>query len=139
MTDTHFATGRCQCGAVHYTISSAPLRMAQCHCEDCQRITGTGHASNAFFREEDVNIEGDVAEYIADADSGNQIRFAFCGTCGSRLWKRSSGRPGILNMAVGCMDDKSWYQPQAVLYTRNAPAWDLTDPDLPRFDAMPPA
>lgn len=139
MTEKLFASGRCQCGAVHYTISAPPLRMAQCHCKDCQRITGTGHASNAFFKEEDVDIEGDASEYEAAADSGNRIRFAFCPTCGSRLWKRSSGRPGIINMAVGGMDDNTWFQPAAVLYQRNAPEWDLTDPEVPHFDAMPPA
>ncbi|MDO6460029.1 GFA family protein [Granulosicoccaceae sp. 1_MG-2023] len=139
MTDTHFATGRCQCGAVHYSISSPPLRMAQCHCLDCQRVTGTGHACNAFFREEDVTLHGEASEYISTADSGHEIRFYFCPTCGSRLWKRNSASPGILNIPVGGLDNKDWFKPDVVLYTRSAPAWDLTDPAVPHFEAMPTA
>ncbi len=41
-----FATGYCLCGEVQFTISSAPLRMGQCHCDDCRRSTGTGHGYN---------------------------------------------------------------------------------------------
>ncbi len=32
------------------------LRMTQCYCEDCRKLTETGHVSNAFFKEDDVDI-----------------------------------------------------------------------------------
>lgn len=49
MTESYFATGRCLCGKVSYTISAAPRVMSQCHGDDCRKATGTGHASNAFL------------------------------------------------------------------------------------------
>ena len=49
MSEQYFATGQCLCGNVKYTISSAPIRMGQCHCDHCRRLSGTGHSSNAFF------------------------------------------------------------------------------------------
>ena len=49
MPDKPFATGRCQCGAVSFTVAAAPVTMGQCHCKDCQRVTGTGHISLARF------------------------------------------------------------------------------------------
>ena len=30
-------TGGCQCGAVRYAISAAPLRLIACHCRECQK------------------------------------------------------------------------------------------------------
>jgi len=37
MVQNNFATGQCLCGEVTYTIFSAPVRMAQCHCDDCKK------------------------------------------------------------------------------------------------------
>jgi hypothetical protein len=58
MFDQPFANGHCLCGAVSYTIHGKPIRMAQCHCKDCQRASGTGHMSLAFFKKDDVAIVG---------------------------------------------------------------------------------
>ena len=32
----------------------------------------------------------------------------------------------------------SWFNPQAVLYTRSRPVWDITTDGVPNFEAMPP-
>ena len=68
MSDKPFATGKCLCGKVNYTINSEPLKMAQCHCLDCQRSSGTGHFSNAFFDKDSVTITGDTSSYTTQSD-----------------------------------------------------------------------
>ena len=138
MSEQPFATGRCLCGAVTYSIKTAPARMAQCHCKDCQRASGTGHMSLAFFPEDDVVIEGDFAEYEMTADSGNTNIRAFCPRCGSRLFGRNSGRPGVRAVAVGTADDNSWFSPNAVIYCERRADWDITSNEVPNFDGMPP-
>jgi hypothetical protein len=125
MTDDPFAKGHCVCGAVSYTIYSKPIRMAQCHCKDCQRASGTGHTSLAFFKQDDV-------------DSGNINTKHFCPTCGSRVYGENSGRPGVVGIAVGCLDKNDWFSPQAVVYTKGRAAWDKTPEDVPNFERMPP-
>ena len=40
MSGQPFATGRCLCGAVQFTISAEPLGTGQCHCKDCQPERG---------------------------------------------------------------------------------------------------
>ena len=138
MSEQAFATGRCLCGTVTYTLEAEPARMAQCHCKDCQRSSGTGHMSLAFFAEDDVVIEGDFAEYEMTADSGNVNIRGFCPNCGSRLFGRNSARPGVRAVAVGSVDDNSWFSPQAVIYCDHRAAWDITSEELPNFDRMPP-
>ena len=56
-------TGHCHCGAVSFTVDGEPVRMAQCHCGACRRMSGTGHASNAFFKTSQVVITGQTAIY----------------------------------------------------------------------------
>ncbi len=138
MSDEPFATGRCLCGAVRFKIKSAPLAMAQCHCRDCQRSSGTGHMSNARFKAEDVEIVGETASYTVKTDSGNEMARHFCPTCGSRMFLKNKARPGAITFAAGVFDDLSWFKPQVVLYTKSRPAWDNTSGDIPNFEAMPP-
>lgn len=131
-------TGRCLCGAVTIAVKGTPVRMAQCHCRDCQRMTGTGHASNAFFHAADVHVTGDTNSVTVTTDSGNASIRNFCPSCSSRVFGTNLARPGIVVVPVGVLEDSSWFAPEVVVYTRSAPAWDLTTDAVPRFDAAPP-
>ncbi len=73
MTDPLFATGSCRCGAVTLVIDDKPRTMLQCHCLDCQKATGTGHTSHAYFAEKDVSIRGEATDYTVIADSGSEM------------------------------------------------------------------
>ena len=137
MTD-ELTTGRCLCGDVTYTLSGEPLRMVQCHCKDCQRVTGTGHISNAFFKTDQFDLKGEVKSFDVTAASGNTNSRYFCPKCGSRIYNTVSGRDGIVGVAVGCADNNDWYKPAAVVYCSERPSWDITDTDVPNFDQMPP-
>ena len=138
MSDEPFANGHCLCGAVSYTIHGKPTRMAQCHCKDCQRASGTGHMSLAFFKKDEVAIAGKTASYPSTADSGNINTRHFCPTCGSRVYGENSARPGVIGITVGCLDKNDWFSPQAVVYTKGRAVWDKTPEDVPNFERMPP-
>ncbi len=131
-------TGQCLCGAVTYKLTGQPLRMVQCHCKGCQRATGTGHISNAFFKDEQFELKGELKAYESTADSGNVNTRYFCPQCGSRIYNEVSARKGIVGVAVGSADDNSWYEPAAVVYCSERPGWDMTSTEVPNFDQMPP-
>jgi hypothetical protein len=138
MTNKPFATGHCLCGAVQITINNGPLMSGQCHCKDCQRASGTGHMSLAFFKRDDIAISGDMASFAVKADSGNINTRHFCPKCGGRIGGENSARPGVMGVAVGCLDDNSWFKADRVVYVKDQPCWDVTPADIPRFDRMPP-
>ncbi|MGE0766944.1 MAG: GFA family protein [Hyphomicrobiaceae bacterium] len=134
-----FATGHCLCGAVQISIAGPPAMSGQCHCKDCQRASGTGHMSLAFFKREDIEIRGETASFAVRADSGNTNTRHFCPKCGGRIGGENSARPGVMGIAVGSLDDSSWYKADRVVYVKDQPVWDVTSTDVPRFDMMPPA
>jgi hypothetical protein len=138
MSKRPFATGRCLCGAVSFTIHSEPMGMGQCHCKDCQRASGTGHMSLARFKRDDVTFTGKTASYASTAESGNINTRHFCPTCGSRVYGENSAYPGLINIAVGCLDDNSWFSPQRIVYAKDRPRWDVTSTDIANFERMPP-
>ena len=62
--------GACACGAVRYEIAAEPIRGFQCQCRDCQRDTGSGHASVMVFPRAAMSVTGPVTEDLRTADSG---------------------------------------------------------------------
>lgn len=138
MSNEPFATGQCLCGSVTYTINDKPARTAQCHCKDCQRASGSGHMSLAFFKADDVEFKGETKGYAVTAESGNINTRHFCPNCGSRVYGENSARPGVVGIAVGCIDAHDWFEPQVIVYAGSRPSWDMTSEDIPNFDTMPP-
>ncbi len=48
--------GGCLCGAITYEVSSDPINMWNCHCDDCRRATGASFATNVFVNLIDLTI-----------------------------------------------------------------------------------
>jgi hypothetical protein len=138
MSEKIFSTGQCLCGQVKFTVLSKPVWMGQCHCHHCQKTTGTGHASNAFFKKEDVKIEGKLSDYGSSTDSGSVITRFFCPSCGSRLFAQSNENNGLFGVSAGVFEDNSWFKANAIVYNKRKPEWDKMDENIPAFEEMPP-
>ena len=137
MNSQVFTKGGCRCGAVSITVHDKPMMMVQCHCLDCQKFSGTGHSSNAYFSKDDVKIQGAVREFKVLADSGAEMTRSFCPVCGSRLIGTNSERPNLVSIPVGSLEDQDWYEPQMVLYTSRKHDWDITSDEIESFEEMP--
>lgn len=129
-------TGGCMCRAIRYKCSAEPIMMVNCHCRDCQQATGTAFAAAMLVLRDAVTITGDVKYYDVTGDSRSIVGRGFCPNCGSRLFSK----PPILEfmgIMAGSLDDPSWFQPEADLYTASAQPWDYLNPDLPKFAKFP--
>ena len=133
------AEGSCLCGGVGFELAGAPLRMMNCHCSRCQRGRSAAHASNVFYKPEQLRWtrgEALVTEYkVADA------RFhtvAFCSRCGGKV-PRVSAERGIVIVPAGSLDTDPGIRPAGHIFVADkAPWFDITDA-LPQFEQMPPA
>ena len=131
-------TGSCQCGAVRIIANAEPLTTRACWCRDCQKLTGGGATHNAFFKTEDVEVEGDVRWHEVLAESGNRLSRGFCPHCGSQLLVQSHARRHLIGVRIGAFDDNDDLGPKSMIWTESAPAWAYLDPDLPKVDRQPP-
>jgi len=131
-------TGRCLCGDVTFEITGDPIMSGHCHCRDCQRSSGTGHTAMIAFAAGAVSIRGPVAAFASPADSGAMVAREFCSRCGSRLFGRSSGMPGMVTICAGALDDPAIFQPMMAVYTSRRQPWDHLPPGVPQFEMMPP-
>ncbi|CAN7413192.1 GFA family protein [Neorhizobium sp. LjRoot104] len=131
-------TGGCACGALRYEISAEPAVMLDCQCRQCQRESGTGHASHLTFASTAVKVEGKATHWEATGDGGTVKRRAFCPTCGSPVYMTFPAHPDYFVIRAGSLDDPSRYKPQFVTWHAAGHAWDHLDPALPKFENMPP-
>jgi hypothetical protein len=130
--------GGCVCGAVRYRIEAEPVRSFQCQCRDCQRDTGSGHASVMVFPRAAMQVTGETVEHLRSADSGAAKRKGFCGQCGSPLYNKPQNVPDMIGVYVGTLDDPSAFRPQIVMFASRGHDWDQLDPAVPKLPLMRP-
>lgn len=136
---TEAFTGGCACGAIRYEISAEPVFANDCQCRHCQHRSGTGHSSYLTFAgRANVKLTGVAAHWDVKGDSGSIKTHSFCPTCGAPVCLTLAAKPDLFAVHSGSLDDPSRYRPQAVTYGSRGHDWDKLDPDLPKFDKMPP-
>ena len=133
-------TGRCACGAVTLAISAKPLAVRECWCWHCQQLCGGSPVHNAMFPTEAIATTGELRRNTYIADSGTEIAWEFCPTCGTPLLAYSPvARPHLRSVRLGAIDRPNDLKPEVLIWTSEAPAWAVFDPALPQFREGPPA
>lgn len=130
-------TGRCLCGEITYTVAAQPVVVAQCHCEECRRLSGTGHSVGAMFRSNAVAIEGELREFMYPSDNASQVTRAFCAVCGSPIYGKNTRIPDHMTLTLGTMDDANDLEVAVVIFERDKPHWDQLGQDVRSFATQP--
>lgn len=116
--------GGCHCGAVRYRLSAPPLVIYNCHCKNCQKITGSAFVVSAAIREDSFSLTRGAPKRIEwQADSGNQRFGFFCGDCGTRIVHGQTPSIGVMSLRAGTFDDTSWVEPAGDIWTKSAQPW----------------
>ena len=130
-------TGSCHCGEISYTFSGEPLRQVNCHCKNCQKTSGGPYLANIFVSEDNLLIKGSPKVYQHLADSGNQMTKKFCGNCGAQMFSLGSGRPGIVIIRGGTIDNLEIIQPTLNIFVSSKIPSTPLDESLATYDKMP--
>lgn len=133
----HSYTGHCLCGAVTYLAKGPPVVVAQCHCDACRRLSGTGHTVGAMFPSSAVTVSGEMREYSYVSDKNSSVTKAFCATCGSPVFGTNTRVPDHLTLTLGTMDDARELAVEVVIFARDKPHWDTVAPDVATFETQP--
>ncbi|MCJ1383143.1 hypothetical protein MMC17_006256 [Xylographa soralifera] len=117
----------CLCGNLRLSFTGDAVMKFRCHCLDDRKITGSLHSTNLVLPEDGVKvIHGTPKTYALNAESGATMTSYFCGDCGSTLYRKSSGIPGVTIIKVGCIDDLNAleeFKPDTELYVKHRVAW----------------
>lgn len=123
--------GQCHCGRIRYEADINPDVVTVCHCEDCQRLTGSPYRVTVTTRRSDIRIEGEPKAYRRQADSGRIRLMYFCPECGSHLFASDEdehARPWGIRW--GSINERMQLVPTRQIWCRSAAEW-AGFPDLP--------
>lgn len=103
-TQTGGTEGGCLCGAVRFSLVTAPTEYGACHCGMCRKFSGGIELG--------VHVPDGGISWIADAAlqtyaSSEWAERGFCKTCGSSLfWRLTAEGPmqGMLSLSAGALD-----------------------------------
>lgn len=130
--------GRCYCGNVRYRAEGDPTFKAQCHCRECQYISG-GHPNVVLgMSEAGFQWVKGQAKAFRRADLPNPATREFCPDCGTHLITRAPGVPGVVLVKVGTLDDPSVFGgPQMVIFTIDKQSFHHVPEGVPSFERTP--
>ncbi len=100
-------TGKCLCGAVHFTIRDLNPEFGACHCKMCQRWAGSV-MMGLTVPTDTISFEGE--ENIDRYQSSDWAERAWCKKCGAGIWYRVTAEgphSGEYHMPIGLLDDTS--------------------------------
>jgi hypothetical protein len=128
--------GGCYCGAVRYVAEGDAMMTSQCHCRECQYITGG--SPNVFIA---MPIDGfrytkGAPKQFKRTDLERAVTREFCAECGTHLITRPGGFPAVI-VKVGTLDDPTVFMPKSAIYTIDKQPFHHIPEGMPAFERLP--
>jgi len=141
-------TATCGCGRLRVIVENEPVLVAACHCDFCQKRTGSAFGFQAYFNADQcVEVEGETAVYYGlDVDGVGSTagrdqtpRYHFCTTCGSTVyWTVGDGSGhALIAVAIGNFVDQGFPAPMREYYTTMRHRWVCPATAAEQFQTFP--
>lgn len=115
-------SGGCLCGAVRFELIDSFDNFYFCHCEQCRRVTGSSHASNAITSQANITwLKGGDSRVRFDHPTGAFTK-VFCPKCGSGLPHDSQNGKDLV-VPAGSLDSAPSMMPSAQIFCREKTEW----------------
>ncbi len=130
--------GGCYCGALRYEAAGEALLKMQCHCRECQYITGGGgNLTMGVAKDGFTYTKGSPVAYRRD-DLEQPVTREFCGACGTPINSRSPNVPDMVLLKIGSLDKPEVFgQPQAAIYVSDKYDHHVIADGVTQFDKLP--
>jgi hypothetical protein len=128
-------SGHCLCGSISYQFDVQPEIVVLCHCDDCQRHSGSAFSVNVLVARDALEIKGEPKAYhTTGSENGITRDRLFCGDCGTPIFTIMHERPDVVIVKAGTLDDRAGLNPSVEVWWRRAQDWLEPHPTRVRFD-----
>lgn len=130
--------GGCYCGAVRYRAEGDPIFSAQCHCRECQYLTGGSPNMFMAVPKAGFSYTKGSPKAFTRSDIDNPVTREFCGECGTHLATKAPAMADAVILKVGTMDDPSQYPgPQVAIFCMDKQSFHRVPEGVPEFERLP--
>jgi Uncharacterized conserved protein len=115
-------TGGCACGSIRYQLLDKPMFVHCCHCDDCQRLTGSAFVLNAIIETRAIKLlRGKPVAVPVPRENGPHDIYR-CPSVRPRL-ERLRTQAQCRFVRVGTLDKPGALKPDVHIYTRWKAKW----------------
>ncbi len=130
--------GGCYCGALRYEVTSDPMFKGQCHCRECQYISGGNPNVLMAIPEAGFRYSKGAPKAFQRSDLDAPVTREFCADCGTHILAKAPGVPGAVIIKVGTLDDPSAFgTPQMAIFTIDQQSFHHIPDGVPSFERTP--
>jgi hypothetical protein len=116
-------TGGCACGFIRYQLLDKPMFVHCCHCDDCQRLTGSAFVLNAIIETQAIKLLcGKPVAVPVPRENGPHDIYR-CPRCHTAVWSDYGRKPNVRFVRVGTLDKPGALKPDVHVYTRWKAKW----------------
>lgn len=115
--------GACHCGAISFTARVDPARVMDCHCTDCQVLSGAPFRAVVAVPIGDFALRGTPKRYVKVAQSGRRRAQMFCPECGTPLFAAAPENPTAVILRLGCVEQRAALKPAVQIWQHSALPW----------------
>ncbi len=105
-----------------------------CHCDDCQRLTGSAFVINAVIETQAIKLTSGSPVAVPVPRKQGPHDVYRCGQCQTALWSDYGHRPNLRFVRVGTLDEPQALEPNAHIFTRYQVKWLELPEATPSFD-----
>lgn len=128
--------GGCLCGEVKFSISDDFSAFYQCHCKQCQHLTGSAFASNVLTEPNNIVWLTGTDNVKNFNHPTREFSKSFCLNCGSALPYINKSQTSLV-VPAGSLFDVPSIKLQANLFTAEKASWFNDGLAAESFDGFP--
>tara|TARA_A200000113_G_C8724781_1_gene309598 strand:+ start:288 stop:689 length:402 start_codon:yes stop_codon:yes gene_type:complete len=130
-------SGGCYCGSLRYEAVGDIEASIQCHCRECQYITGGNPNVIIIMPLRGFEFVKGIPKTFKRKDIEKALTRFFCENCGTGIGTKNPNRPNSIILKVGTFDDPSIFKPDIAIFTIDKQKFHYIEDGLKSFERRP--
>lgn len=128
--------GSCLCQKVCFEVEGEFENFFLCHCQYCQKDTGSAHSANLFSTTAKLNWLSGQDQISSFTLANSRHSKSFCSNCGSAVPSLQM-QEKLVVVPAGSLDTKISIKPKAHIFVSSKASWDEDLESIARFEKLP--
>lgn len=114
--------GECLCGSVKFSVIDSFKAFYQCHCKQCQQLTGSAFTSSILTDPDNIEWISGRTKITNYEHPSREFSKSFCKTCGSAVPFINKTKRSLI-VPAGSLNELPHIRPQANIFTSEEACW----------------